>query len=213
VLAEKYRFVVVEGPIGVGKTTLAKLFAERFQTRLLLEEADTNPFLGKFYLDPERYALATQLFFLFQRAELMRELAQNDLFQDATVTDFLLDKDPLFARLNLADDEFDLYRQMYKHLQPQAPKPDLVIYLQAPVDALMERIVQRSIGYEQTITVNYLSRLAEGYSQFFHHYDAAPLLIVNSENLNFADRPQDFDLLLEKIVSMRGQREFFNRGE
>jgi deoxyguanosine kinase len=212
-LTEKYRFIVVEGPIGVGKTTLAKLLSERFQTRLLLEDAGANPFLGKFYQDPERHALSTQLFFLFQRAELMRELAQSDLFQHATVTDFLLDKDPLFARLNLSDDEFNLYRQMYQHLQPQAPKPDLVIYLQAPVDALMERIVQRNIGSEQTITVNYLSRLAEGYSQFFHHYDGPPLLIVNSENLNFADRPQDFDVLLEKIANMRGQREFFNRGE
>jgi deoxyadenosine/deoxycytidine kinase len=210
---EKYRFIVVEGPIGAGKTTLAKLFAAYFHSRLLLEDAAANPFLAKFYHDPDRYALPTQLFFLFQRAEQMRELAQSDLFHHATVTDFLLDKDPLFARLNLSDDEFKLYREMYRHLQPQTPKPDLVIYLQAPVEALMERIVQRSIGYEQTITQAYLSRLTDSYSQYFHHYDASPLLIVNSENFNFASQAQDFDLLLEKIAGMRGGREFFNRAD
>jgi deoxyadenosine/deoxycytidine kinase len=212
-LAEKYRFIVVEGPIGAGKTTLARLLSERLHTRLLLEDADANPFLARFYHDPERHALPTQLFFLFQRAEQMRGLVQNDLFQQGTVTDFLLDKDPLFARLNLSDDEFRLYREIYRHLQPQALKPDLVIYLQAPVEALMERIVQRKVGYEQTITLNYLTRLAEGYSQFFHHYEAAPLLIVNSENFNFSSQPKDFDLLLEKMAGMRGGREFFNRAD
>jgi deoxyadenosine/deoxycytidine kinase len=212
-LAEKYRFIVVEGPIGAGKTTLVRLLSERLHTRLLLEDADANPFLARFYHDPERHALPTQLFFLFQRAEQMRGLVQNDLFQQGTVTDFLLDKDPLFARLNLSDDEFRLYREIYRHLQPQALKPDLVIYLQAPVEALMERIVQRKVGYEQTITLNYLTRLAEGYSQFFHHYEAAPLLIVNSENFNFSSQPKDFDLLLEKMAGMRGGREFFNRAD
>ncbi len=212
-MPENYRFVVIEGPIGVGKTTLARLFAERFRTRLLLEDAAANPFLAKFYHDPERHALPTQLFFLFQRAGQMRELAQSDLFQQATVTDFLLDKDPLFARLNLSDDEFRLYREMYCHLQPQIPKPDLVIYLQARVETLMERIVQRSIDYEQTITQGYLSRLTDSYSQYFHHYDASPLLIVNSESFNFAERPGDFDMLLEKIAAMRGGREFFNRAD
>lgn len=209
----RYRFIVIEGPIGAGKTTLARMFAERFHTRLILEDAGNNPFLARFYHDPERYALPTQLFFLFQRAAQMRELAQDDLFQLATVTDFLLDKDPLFARLNLSDEEFKLYREMFRHLKPQMPKPDLVIYLQAPVEALMERVLQRNIAYEQTITLEYLSRLADSYSQYFHHYEASPLLIVNSENLNFTDQPEDFTLLLEKIRDMRGSREFFNRGE
>ncbi|MEN6586619.1 MAG: deoxynucleoside kinase [Sulfuricella sp.] len=210
---EKYRFIVVEGPIGVGKTTLAKRFAEHFHSRLLLEDAAANPFLAKFYHDPERYALPTQLFFLFQRAEQMRELVQSDLFHHATVTDFLLDKDPLFARLNLSDDEFKLYREMYRHLQPQTPKPDLVIYLQASENALMERIVQRRVDYEQTITQSYLNRLTDCYSQYFHHYDASPLLIVNSENFNFAEQTKDFELLLDKITGMRGGREFFNRAD
>ncbi|MDP2828212.1 MAG: deoxynucleoside kinase [Sulfuricellaceae bacterium] len=209
----RYRFIVIEGPIGAGKTTLARMFAEHFHTRLILEDAASNPFLAKFYHDPERYALPTQLFFLFQRAAQMRELAQDDLFQLATVTDFLLDKDPLFARLNLSDEEFKLYREMFRHLKPQMPKPDLVIYLQAPVEALMERVLQRNIHYEQTITQEYLSQLADSYSHYFHHYEASPLLIVNSENLNFTDQPGDFVLLLEKIANMRGSREFFNRGE
>lgn len=210
-IPEKYRFVVVEGPIGAGKTTLAKRLAEYFRARLLLEDAGGNPFLAKFYLDPERHALPTQMFFLFQRAAQMGELAQSNPPQQATVTDFLLDKDPLFARLNLGDEEYALYRELYRHLQPRAPRPDLVIYLQATVDSLMERITQRAIPYEQAITQHYLTRLTESYSQFFHHYDDAPLLIVNSENFNFADAPRDFELLLEKIAAMRGGREFFNR--
>ncbi|MBZ0106688.1 MAG: deoxynucleoside kinase [Sulfuricella denitrificans] len=212
-LAEKYRFIVVEGPIGAGKTALARQLADRMHTRLQLEDTGANPFLAKFYHDPERYALPAQLFFLFQRAGQMRELAQNDLFQQGSVTDFLLDKDPLFARLNLSDDEFKLYREIYRHLRPQAPRPDLVIYLQTPVETLMERIMQRNVGHEQTITLNYLTRITEGYSLFFHHYETSPLLIVNSESFDFSGEPKDFDLLLEKMAAMRGGREFFNRAD
>ena len=210
-MPDKYRYVVVEGPIGVGKTSLARRLSERFQTGLMLEDADANPFLPRFYQDTARYALQTQLFFLFQRASQVRDLKQMELFGHTTVADFLLDKDQLFARLNLNDEEYRLYQQIYAHLQPQTPPPDLVIYLQAPVESLIERVRRRGVVYESPITEDYLARLAESYSRYFYQYDASPLLIVNSENLNFVDQPQDFELLLERIGLMRGGREYFNR--
>lgn len=209
----RYRYVVVEGPIGAGKTSLARLLSERFRAGLLQEKAEENPFLARFYQDARRHALSTQLFFLFQRADQVRELAQLDMFSQATVADFMLEKDLLFARLNLDDDEFRLYQQIYRHLQPQAAVPDLVIYLQAPADVLAERVRRRGIGYERGMPLDYLARLAEGYSRFFHQYEAAPLLIVNSENLNFVDQPADFELLLQRMEEMRGPRAFFNRAE
>lgn len=210
---EKYKYIVVEGPIGVGKTHLARRLAERVQGDLALEGADANPFLPRFYQDRARYALATQLFFLFQRAEQVRDLKQADLFGRPVVSDFILDKDPLFAQLTLSDDEFRLYQQIYARLEPQAPTPDLVIYLQAPVEVLAERVRQRGLSYERPIDVDYLARLAESYTRYFYQYEASPLMIVNSENLNFVDEPRDFDLLVERIAAMRGGREFFNRGE
>lgn len=212
-LFDRYRYIVVEGPIGTGKTSLAKKLAERFNAGLLLENADANPFLPRFYEDPKRHALSTQLFFLFQRTNQVQELKQMDLFGHATVSDFFLEKDPLFAKLNLGDDEYALYQQIYQHMRPQAPTPDLVIYLQAPPNVLAERVRQRAISYEQEIGESYLARLATAYSDFFYHYDASPLLIVNNANLNIVDRPQDFELLVERIGSMRGGREFFNRAE
>lgn len=212
-MLDKYRYIAIEGPIGAGKTSLAKLLSERLQTGLMLEDAGANPFLARFYTDPARYALQTQLFFLFQRAGQVQELKQLELFERATVSDFLLDKDSLFARLNLSDEEYHLYQQIYAHLQPQTPVPDLVIYLQAPTEALVERVRRRGIAYETPITADYLERLAESYSRYFYHYEASPLLIVNSEHLNFVDQPQDFELLLERIGQMRGGREFFSRAE
>lgn len=209
----RYRYVVVEGPIGVGKSSLAKKLADQLQGETLLEGAEANPFLPRFYQDMERYALATQLFFLFQRAEQVRGLAQADLFSRPTVADFILDKDPLFAQLTLSDQEYRLYQQIYAHLQPQMPVPDLVIYLQAPVEVLVERVRRRGISYERPITEDYLERLADSYSRFFYQYEASPLLIVNSENLNFVDEPKDFELLMSRMEKMRGGREFFNRGE
>jgi len=166
---------------------------------------------ARFYQEPKRYALPTQLHFLFERSRQLRELAQGDLFRAGTVSDFLIDKDMLFARLNLDDDEFDLYQKVYADLALQAPTPDLVIYLQAPVDALQERVKRRGVEFERGMDAGYLQRLANSYSEFFHRYEAAPLLIVNTSNLNFAESEADFELLVERMSKMRGPREFFNR--
>lgn len=210
-LTDKYPYIVIEGPIGSGKTTLAKRFAERFSVELLLENASANPFLPRFYEDSARYALPTQLFFLFQRAEQLRDLSQRDLFNtSSTVADFFLEKDPLFARLNLNNDEYALYRQIYQHLELQTTTPDLVIYLQTPVNALLKRVEQRNIGYEQSISRDYLLKLSEAYSDYFHYYDASPILIVNNENLDCASDDSAMELLLQRIEGMRGQREYFN---
>jgi deoxyguanosine kinase len=209
---DKFRYVVVEGPIGVGKTSLAQRLAEHSGAETLLEKPEDNPFLPGFYADPARHALPTQLFFLFQRINEVSELNQMDMFQARTVSDYLFDKDALFARLNLSDDEFKLYQNVYRNLAPQAPAPDLVIYLQATPEKLFERVRRRAIAYEQPIAESYLARLSQGYSDFFYHYDAAPVLVVNCENLNFVDNDQDFDLLLRRIEGMRGQREFFSMG-
>ncbi|MCA1978917.1 MAG: deoxynucleoside kinase [Thiobacillus sp.] len=208
---ERYRYLVVEGPIGVGKTSLTRKLALRMNAATLLENAADNPFLPRFYQEPRRYALATQLHFLFDRTRQLRELAQGDLFTAGTVSDFLIDKDMLFARLNLDDDEFELYQKVYNDLAPQAPTPDLVIYLQAPADTLQARVNRRGIDYEHGMDAGYLARLANSYSEFFHRYDAAPLLIVNTANLNFAESDVDFELLVERIGKLRGPREFFSR--
>src|SRR5258706_6153851 len=210
-IPSKYRYIVIEGPIGVGKTSLAKRLGEKFNAGAMLEEPDANPFLPGFYRDPRRHALSTQLFFLFQRVNQVTELKQRDLFGKLTVSDFLLDKDPLFAKITLDDAEFQLYTKIYQHLKVQAPQPDLVIYLQAPVEMLMERIQRRGIKMERAISEDYLTKLADSYTQFFYRYDAAPLLIVNSANLNFVDRPKDLELLLEHIGQLRGPREFLNQ--
>ena len=210
---QKCRYVVVEGPIGAGKTSLARHLATRLPGETLLERPEDNPFLARFYEDPERFALPTQLHFLFQRVDQLRDVGQLDMFRHATVADFLLDKDPLFARLNLNDAEYKLYEKVYSYLKPQTPTPDLVIYLQAPVETLVERVHRRGVEYERTISEHYLARLADAYSRYFYRYEEAPLLIVNSERLNFVANSEHLDLLLGRVVAMRGRREFFNLGQ
>ncbi|MGB7540698.1 MAG: deoxynucleoside kinase [Burkholderiales bacterium] len=209
----KYRYIVVEGPIGVGKTSLARRLAERLHSGLLLERPEQNPFLPRFYQDMPRHALPTQLFFLFQRIGQLRELAQMDLFNRVTVSDFLLEKDPLFARLTLSGDELHLYQQIFDTLKPQAPAPDLVIYLQAQPATLYERVRRRAVEFERPITAEYLAALADSYSRFFYHYNGSPVLIVNSERLNFVRQDSDLELLIQRVGAMRGNREFFNWGD
>ena len=207
------RYIVVEGPIGAGKTSLARQLAHHIDGKELLERPEENPFLARFYEDMARYALPAQLTFLFQRVDQLRDVGQFDLFHRATVADFLLDKDPLFARLNLTDAEYALYQKVYSQLKLESPVPDLVVYLQAPVDTLIERVHRRGVHFERTISAHYLARLADAYSRYFYQYEAAPLMIVNSERLNFVDNPDHFDLLRAQISAMRGQREFFNLGQ
>jgi len=210
---DKLRYLVIEGPIGVGKTSLATRLAERLRAETLLEVPEENPFLERFYRDSARYAFATQCFFLFQRVHQLREVSQRDLFAEMFVADFLLEKDALFASLTLADDELALYRQIYSNLAVQAPTPDLVIYLEASPPSLLDRIALRGRPMETSISEGYLEQLCDAYTRFFYQYEAAPLLTVNTEHLDPANDDADFDLLVERVRQMRGRREFFNRGE
>ena len=210
-LLSRFRYIVVEGPIGAGKTSLARRLAARLNARLLLENPGANPFLPGFYRDAPRHALSAQLYFLVQRVDQVRDLARNDARQP-TVADFMLEKDPLFAGITLDAAELELYQALYAHLRPDAPTPDLVLYLQADAEVLLERVHRRRAEFERGITLEYLARLAAAYARFFYDYAGAPLLIVNSENLNFVDRDSDFELLLQRVRHLQGAREYFNMG-
>lgn len=204
------RYIAIEGPIGVGKTSLARRLAEVFGSELLLEAAEANPFLERFYQDPRGAALPTQLFFLFQRVRQIEALRQADMFSETRISDFLVEKDRLFARLNLDREELKLYEQVFASLEFEAPKPDLVVYLQAPVDTLLARIAGRGIAYEQRIARRYLERLGEAYARFFHDYDQAPLLIVNAAMIDPVHNDAHFEMLLAEIGRVRSGRHFFN---
>lgn len=212
-LLESVRHIAVEGPIGVGKTSLARRLAEHLDADLLLEQPEANPFLARFYQNPRRYALQTQLCFLFQRLDQMRELAQPGLFSRAVISDYLMEKELLFASLTLDDDEYSLYRQIYDRVSREVPPaPDLVIFLQAGPETLVSRVRRRGIDMERKIDNDYLTRLGESYTRFFHDYTAAPVMVVNSEHLDPVGDPDDFRLLVQRIGTMHGTREYFNKG-
>ena len=206
------RHIAIEGPIGAGKTSLAQRLGRHLGAQLMLEQPEANPFLERFYRDRKRFALPTQLCFLLQRAAQIAELGQLDLFRSQVITDFLLDKDALFAHLTLSDEELKLYQTIHAQIAPKAPAPDLVIYLQASAETLATRVARRANPIETGSPESYLRALAESYARFFHHYEAAPLLIVNSEHLNPTASEADLQLLLARMSAMRGRREYFNVG-
>jgi len=207
---DKYPYIVIEGPVGCGKSTLTKLLAEQFKANIFIEKAERNPFLPQFYEDMKHYALPTQLFFLFQRANQLNDLKQKDFFNNGVIADFFLQKDPIFARLNLDNEEFKLYQQIYSHLHLKAPTPDLVIYLQTPVDLLRSRVEKRNIPYEQRISTEYLEKIAESYSNYFHNQHKSPVLIVNNENIDLLEDKSALNMMIERIIQISSVREFFN---
>lgn len=205
---ERAKHIVIEGPIGAGKTTLARRLAQHLDASLVREHPELNPFLSRFYLDPERWSLATQLSFLLKRSEQVR--SSEFTSGERLVTDFMIEKDALFADLTLSEDEFRIYEQIRSKVMPSPPQPDLVIYLEAPVQVLIERIRRRGVDSEQRISETYLTRVFERYTRFFYAYNRAPLFIVNTGQLNPVDNDKDFALLIERLKGMRSYREFFS---
>lgn len=199
---ESARYIVVEGPLGVGKTSLARLLAEEFNARPVFEQVEENPFLKKFYDEPGNYAFQAQLFFLLSRYRQQRHLAQQDLFNQNTVADYLFAKDQIFAQANLDGDELALYRQLFHLLNSRLPKPDLVVYLQARSDVLMERLRKRDRDYERRISPEYVQRIAEAYRDYFFYYDETPLLVVDVSEMDFVSSEEDLADLIREIRSM-----------
>jgi deoxyguanosine kinase len=208
--AAAHQLIVIEGPIGVGKTSLAQRLCASLSAQPVLEQASENPFLARFYRNPRAGALPAQLYFLLQRAQQLTSLTQQDLFAPVRIADYLLEKDRLFARLTLDDEEYALYERLYAQLDIRPPRPDLVVYLQAPVDVLLERIAKRGIGYEQGIDRHYLERLNEAYARFFQDFDAAPLLIVEAASIDPISNETDYETLLAAIQGMRRGRLYYN---
>ena len=204
------RFIAVEGPIGAGKTSLAKRLADSLSAELVLEEVMENPFLERFYLDGQSAALPAQMFFLFARARQIEGLRQSDMFATVRVADYLFAKDNLFAEMNLTADELTLYKQVVDSLKVEAPVPDLVIYLQASVDSLLSRVARRGIGFERAINRRYLERLTDAYARFFHAYDEGPLLIVNASQIDPINNDTDYEQLFQQIEQTTGGRHFYN---
>ncbi len=209
-LSNRFKYIAIEGPIGVGKTSLARRLSKTLDCELLLEEPQDNPFLERFYQDKRSNALATQLHFLFQRSRQCQQMRQADMFDPVRVSDFMLDKDQLFAQLTLDNEEYKLYELVFERLAIDAPQPDLVIYLQASVDTLLKRIAKRGIAYEQSIESEYLQNLSDLYTRFFHQYDRGPLLIVNAEEADLVGSDHEYEQLLEQLQSLRSGRRYFN---
>ena len=204
------KYIVVEGPIGVGKTSLAQRLADEFGSSLLLEHVEDNPFLERFYQNPREAALSTQLYFLLRRTKQLQEFKQTDIFSPVRVADFLIEKDRLFAQVTLNASEYELYEQVYSHLTIDAPKPDLVVYLQAPVEVLIQRIRKRGRGYERLIEAIYLEQLNDAYAKFFYDYENAPCLIVNASEIDFINNDKDYDQLLREILNTEAGKRYFN---
>lgn len=207
------RYIAIEGPIGVGKSSLAKILAQKYASRLVKEEVEGNPFLERFYENPRKYAFQTQLFFLLSRYRQQRELAQGDLFEAGVVCDYILAKDKIFALINLEDDEISLYESIYKLLVSTLPKPDLVVYLQARPEVLLSRVRKRGIAYERNISLDYLRTLSDAYNEYFFHYNETPLLVVNTSEIDFVESPRDLEHLVREVKSVkRGTQHYIPLG-